>query len=141
MQHLQAEPVPRCCRQHVVRGQACPAAQVVGRTISLQLEGSWAPVADVMVDRVGKFAYAMACPAAEPAAMPVILDVALDVRVKVRAPLPVWASGDAWVHVRRNESCHCTAYCHACSPAYPRRYENQLLISSAPGVCMMHGSQ
>ena len=50
----------------------------------MQFEGNWAPVTDIMVDKVGKFACAVACPTAEPVAMPVLLDVVLDVSVKVR---------------------------------------------------------
>lgn len=72
---------------------------MVGRTISMQLEGSWAPVADIMVDKVGKFAYGLSAPGGssggDAQGTPIILDVALDSRVKARMmryclPEPSW---------------------------------------------------
>ena len=59
----------------------------------MQLEGNWAPVADIMVDKVGKFAYGLSSPGGrggDALAMPIILDVALETRVKARTPLPAW---------------------------------------------------
>lgn len=55
----------------------------MARTISLQLEGSWAAVPGVVVDKVGRYAYAAGGgPGAPPA--PLLVDVALDVRAKAR---------------------------------------------------------
>jgi len=60
--------------------------QVLARTVSLQLEGSWAAVAGVVVDKVGRYAYSAGGDPGAPAA-PLIVDVSLDVRAKAR-PTP-----------------------------------------------------
>ena len=57
--------------------------QVLGRTLSVQFDGNWAAVEGVMVDKLGKYAYAIPGISSGPAT-PFILDVALDVRAKVR---------------------------------------------------------
>ena len=56
--------------------------QVLGRTLSMQFDGNWAAVEGVMVDKLGKYAYAIPGISGSPAT-PFILDVALDVRAKV----------------------------------------------------------
>ena len=57
--------------------------QVTARTISMQFEGNWAAVADVIVDKVGKYAHVIGSPL-DTASTPVVMDVSLDVRTKVR---------------------------------------------------------
>ncbi|KAL3144165.1 hypothetical protein ABBQ32_003949 [Trebouxia sp. C0010 RCD-2024] len=47
-----------------------------------QFEGNWTPVADIVVDKVGKYAYVIGSPH-DAAATPVVMDVVLDVRTKV----------------------------------------------------------
>ena len=49
----------------------------------MQFDGNWAAVEGVMVDKLGKYAYAIPGISGGPAT-PFILDVALDVRAKVR---------------------------------------------------------
>ena len=51
----------------------------MARTISMQFEGNWSPVSDIVVDKVGKYAYIIG----SPHDTPVIMDVTLDVRTKV----------------------------------------------------------
>lgn len=51
----------------------------------MQFEGNWTPVTDIVVDKVGKYAYVIGSPH-DAAATPVVMDVVLDVRTKV--PLP-----------------------------------------------------
>jgi hypothetical protein len=60
----------------------CGSAQVLGRTISMQFDGNWTPVEDIVIDKLGKYAYAIPGISGGPAT-PFILDVALDVRAKV----------------------------------------------------------
>lgn len=48
----------------------------------MQFEGNWTPVADIVVDKVGKYAYVIGSPH-DAAATPVVMDVVLDVRTKV----------------------------------------------------------
>ena len=48
----------------------------------MQFDGNWAAVEGVMVDKLGKYAYAIPGISGGPAT-PFILDVALDVRAKV----------------------------------------------------------
>ena len=64
--------------------EACVACmpQVLGRTLSLQFDGNWTAVEGVVVDKLGKYAYAIPGVGGAPAT-PFILDVALDVRAKV----------------------------------------------------------
>lgn len=56
-------------------------SQVQARTICMQFEGNWTPIKDVVVDKVGKFAYVIGTPN-DVAATPVIMDVSVDVRTK-----------------------------------------------------------
>ena len=49
----------------------------------MQFEGNWTPVTDIVVDKVGKYAYVIGSPH-DAAATPVVMDVVLDVRTKVR---------------------------------------------------------
>ncbi|DBA93880.1 TPA: hypothetical protein ACH3X3_013925 [Trebouxia sp. C0006] len=56
--------------------------QVLARTICMQFEGNWTPVTDIVVDKVGKYAYVIGSPH-DAAATPVVMDVVLDVRTKV----------------------------------------------------------
>ncbi|KAK9808775.1 hypothetical protein WJX72_003363 [[Myrmecia] bisecta] len=56
--------------------------QVLARTICMQFEGNWTPVTDIVVDKVGKYAYIIGSPH-DVAATPVVMDVTLDVRTKV----------------------------------------------------------
>ena len=56
--------------------------QVMARTICMQFEGNWTPVTDIVVDKVGKYAYVIGSPH-DAAATPVVMDVVLDVRTKV----------------------------------------------------------
>ena len=62
------------------------AAQVMARTISMQFEGYWTPVSDIVVDKVGKYAYIIGSPH-DTAITPVVMDVTLDVRTKVSTPM------------------------------------------------------
>lgn len=59
--------------------------QVMARTICMQFEGNWTPVTDIVVDKVGKYAYVIGSPH-DAAATPVVMDVVLDVRTKVNLP-------------------------------------------------------
>ncbi len=68
--------------------------QVLARTICMQFEGNWTPVTDIVVDKVGKYAYVIGSPH-DAAATPVVMDVVLDVRTKVQIhilcpPYPFW---------------------------------------------------
>ena len=56
--------------------------QVLGRTLSMQFDGNWTAVEGIVVDKLGKYAYAIPGIGGGPAT-PFILDVALDVRAKV----------------------------------------------------------
>ena len=58
--------------------------QVLARTICMQFEGNWTPVTDIVVDKVGKYAYVIGSPH-DAAATPVVMDVVLDVRTKASA--------------------------------------------------------
>ena len=62
--------------------QALVQVQVMARTICMQFEGNWTPVTDIVVDKVGKYAYVIGSPH-DAAATPVVMDVVLDVRTKV----------------------------------------------------------
>ena len=62
--------------------QALLQVQVMARTICMQFEGNWTPVTDIVVDKVGKYAYVIGSPH-DAAATPVVMDVVLDVRTKV----------------------------------------------------------
>lgn len=53
----------------------------------MQFEGNWTPVTDIVVDKVGKYAYVIGSPH-DAAATPVVMDVVLDVRTKVPPPSP-----------------------------------------------------
>ena len=53
----------------------------------MQFEGNWTPVTDIVVDKVGKYAYVIGSPH-DVAATPVVMDVVLDVRTKVPLPSP-----------------------------------------------------
>lgn len=53
----------------------------------MQFDGNWAAVEGVMVDKLGKYAYAIPGISGGPAT-PFILDVALDVRAKVGVHQP-----------------------------------------------------
>lgn len=69
--------------------------QVLARTICMQFEGNWTPVTDIVVDKVGKYAYVIGSPH-DAAATPVVMDVVLDVRTKVQmhilcSPYPFWS--------------------------------------------------
>ena len=48
----------------------------------MQFEGNWTPVTEIVVDKVGKYAYVIGSPH-DAAATPVVMDVVLDVRTKV----------------------------------------------------------
>ena len=50
----------------------------------MQFEGNWTPVTDIVVDKVGKYAYVIGS-IHDTAATPVVMDVILDVRTKVSA--------------------------------------------------------
>ena len=50
--------------------------------ISMQFEGNWTAVTDVIVDKVGKYAHLIGSPH-DSAVTPVVMDVSLDVRTKV----------------------------------------------------------
>ena len=54
----------------------------------MQFDGNWTAVKGVVVDKLGKYAYAIPGVGGAPAT-PFILDVALDVRAKVCPPLPI----------------------------------------------------
>ena len=75
----------------------------MARTICMQFEGNWTPVTDIVVDKVGKYAYVIGSPH-DAAATPVVMDVVLDVRTKVCAVNLVLQSVDeanpynAWRH-------------------------------------------
>lgn len=45
----------------------------------MQFEGNWTPVDDIVVDKVGKYAYTID----NSAVTPVVMDVSLDIRTKV----------------------------------------------------------
>ena len=51
----------------------------------MHFEGNWTPVTDIVVDKVGKYAYVIGSPH-DAAATPVVMDVVLDVRTKVLLP-------------------------------------------------------
>ena len=70
-----------CVIRHV-KGSGMPVVQVLARTICMQFEGNWTPVTEIVVDKVGKYAYVIGSPH-DAAAMPVVMDVVLDVRTKV----------------------------------------------------------
>ena len=55
----------------------------------MQFEGNWTPVTDIVVDKVGKYAYVIGSPH-DAAATPVVMDVVLDVRTKVLATTVVF---------------------------------------------------
>lgn len=55
---------------------------VTARTICMQFEGNWSPVQDVIVDKVGKYAYTIGSHH-NTSVTPVVMDVSLDIRTKV----------------------------------------------------------
>ena len=62
---------------------------VTARTICMQFEGNWTPVTDIIVDKVGKYAYTIGSPH-DTSVTPVVMDVSLDIRTKVTpAPPPI----------------------------------------------------
>ena len=65
--------------QQFVHIQQRLGLQVTARTISMQFEGNWATVADVIVDKVSKYAHVIGSPV-DTASTPVFVDV----RTKVR---------------------------------------------------------
>jgi hypothetical protein len=69
---------------------ACP--QVKARTICMQFEGNWTPLVDIVVDKVGKYAYVIGPPHDVGGRLPIVMDVTLDVRTKVtgQKPLHTW---------------------------------------------------
>ncbi|KAK9809768.1 hypothetical protein WJX73_004442 [Symbiochloris irregularis] len=56
--------------------------QVLARTIHMQFQGNWTAVTDIIVDKVGKYAYTIGSPH-DTAITPMVMDVTLDVRTKV----------------------------------------------------------
>eukprot|EP00884_Botryococcus_braunii_P017936 jgi/Botrbrau1/4826/Bobra.0325s0040.1 len=66
--------------KHVILPDA--QQQVRARTINIQLEGNWAPLTDIVIDKVGKYAYTVGN-ANEGQSTPVVMDVSLDIRTKV----------------------------------------------------------
>lgn len=56
--------------------------QVGARTISMQFEGSWNPIVDIIVDKVGKYIYDLQSPS-DSTCLPIIMDVSLEERTKV----------------------------------------------------------
>ena len=56
---------------------------VTARTICMQFEGNWSPVQDIIVDKVGKYAYTIGSHH-DRSVTPVVMDVSLDIRTKVR---------------------------------------------------------
>lgn len=56
--------------------------QVRGRAISIQFEGNWNPLANIIVDKVGKYIYELQSPL-ENVTLPVMVNIALHDRVKV----------------------------------------------------------
>lgn len=69
----------------------------------MQFEGNWTPVTDIVVDKVGKYAYVIGSPH-DAAATPVVMDVVLDVRTKVPVSLPACQAG-----VEVQDMSHCPA--------------------------------
>lgn len=67
----------------------------------MQFEGNWTPVTDIVVDKVGKYAYVIGS-MHDAAATPVVMDVVLDVRTKV------------WMFVS-----HATLHASSFAPAVP----------------------
>ena len=61
--------------------------QVSARTICMQFEGNWTPVTDIIVDKVGKYAYTIGSPH-DTSVTPVVMDVSLDIRTKVTILYP-----------------------------------------------------
>ena len=55
---------------------------VTARTICMQFEGNWSPVQDIIVDKVGKYAYTIGSHH-DRSVTPVVMDVSLDIRTKV----------------------------------------------------------
>ena len=73
-----------CMLENVSKfAKAAAGLQVMARTICMQFEGNWTPVTDIVVDKVGKYAYVIGSPH-DAAATPVVMDVVLDVRTKVQ---------------------------------------------------------
>ena len=58
---------------------------ITARTICMQFEGNWSPVPDIIVDKVGKYAYTIGSHH-DSSVTPVVMDVSLDIRTKVRPP-------------------------------------------------------
>ena len=56
--------------------------QVRARTISMQFEGNWDPIMDIIVDKVGKYVYDLQSPLYS-GCLPLIMDVSLQERTKV----------------------------------------------------------
>ena len=74
----------------------------MARTISMQFEGNWTPVSDIVVDKVGKYAYIIGSPH-DTAITPIVMDVTLDVRTKVRQ--------EALVRLWHNQPAICWLMC------------------------------
>ena len=60
---------------------------VTARTICMQFEGNWSPVQDIIVDKVGKYAYTIGSHH-DRSVTPVVMDVSLDIRTKVGLLFP-----------------------------------------------------
>lgn len=80
------------------RSKAVWVLQVLARTVTLQLESSSAAVSGVVVDKVGRYAYAVGGDLGT-TAMPLIVDVALDMRTKVRRPAVLCAKAQDIAHL------------------------------------------
>ena len=74
---LRLEPAPRLVRM------AESQLDVLARTVTVQLEGNMPPLEDVIVDKVGTFAYELRAPhGLEDASVPVIVEVGLENRTR-----------------------------------------------------------
>ncbi|CAD7705163.1 unnamed protein product [Ostreobium quekettii] len=56
--------------------------QVSARTMSMQFEGNWDPIVDIIVDKVGKYVYDLKSPM-DGMILPIVMDVSLQERTKV----------------------------------------------------------
>ena len=97
-----------------------PGLQVVARTINMQFEGNWTPVSDIIVDKVGKYAYIIGSPQ-DTAITPIVMDVTLDVRTKVRgSALLLWYKQSCCLFLSaqvRVPIMKRTTSCYPCIPA------------------------
>ena len=98
---MQPQFVMMVCNSCLQVSQALVHVQVMARTICMQFEGNWTPVTDIVVDKVGKYAYVIGSPH-DAAATPVVMDVVLDVRTKVPSPYACCSS------------CRHSAWCLSC---------------------------